>query len=163
MLPVEYVGLMRTRLYVIVFFEQPVTESLIKFLGLPFLLMFITVFLPDVDTADGISLILTIILTNVALLFTLPPTDEFTTAEMVIIFQSVFTLIVFFLHQYLSLTTYDIILFDSAAVIAAMIHVFFEYRNFRSMVSGIKDKIEEASTEIMSTNSYGYQELDTYV
>ena len=53
----------------------------------------LTVFLPKLDLASLVGTVLAVALTEVALLFVMPPTDDFTTAECVVNVQSLYVII----------------------------------------------------------------------
>ena len=74
-----------TRVYTIFFFETPYWENLFKYVILSTLLLQMTCFLPLLDVSNQVATLLAIVLTEVALLFVMPSTSEFTTAEAVIV------------------------------------------------------------------------------
>ncbi len=55
------------------------------------------VYLPEFDLADALATVFAVVFTLVALLFTLPPSPHFTTAEAVLLANSCYTVVLFFI------------------------------------------------------------------
>ena len=68
-------------------------ENFATYIVFSTIMMHLTVFLPKLELASLVGTVLAVALTEVALLFVMPPTDEFTTAECVVIVQSLYVII----------------------------------------------------------------------
>ena len=81
-----------TRIYTVFFFEAPWVENFVNYCVFSTLMLHLTIFLPRLDLASLIGTVLAVALTEVALLFVMPVTDEFTTAESVVLFQALYVI-----------------------------------------------------------------------
>ena len=81
-----------TRVYTVFVFEALWLENFAKYIVLSTIMMHLTIFLPKVGLASTVGTVLAVALTEVALLFVMPPTDELTTAESVIIVQVLYVI-----------------------------------------------------------------------
>lgn len=85
-----------TRVYTVFFFESEWAEDLLKYLLTSMLLVYMTVFLPFLKIQDLLATSLALILTEVALLFVMPPTMRFTTAETTIVIHMMYMFLLTF-------------------------------------------------------------------
>lgn len=81
-----------TRVYTVFFFEAPWLETFCTYIVFSTLMVHLTIFLPRLALGDLIGTALAIALTAVALLFVMPPSNEFTTAEIVVLLQALYVL-----------------------------------------------------------------------
>jgi hypothetical protein len=72
-------------------------QHCIKYVGLTLIFMNAMLYLPEIELADALATIFAVVFTLVALLFTLPTTSHFTTAEAVLLANACYTVILMFI------------------------------------------------------------------
>ena len=84
-----------TRVYTVFFFVTPFWESLFQYIVLSTMLLHATMFLPLFSIDNAFGTMLAIVLTQVALLFSMPDTKGvFTTAETVVVAHAIYFLVI---------------------------------------------------------------------
>ena len=144
-----------TRVYTTMFFDDISIESFCKFILLSIVLMNTTVFLPEMDIEDNFSAVLTIVLTEVALLFVLPESSDFTTAESVIVGHSMYMIAILFGIHLRNMSVEAVLICNAVVTVLTIIFTVCEYRNFVDLVARIKSKFKEG-TKLVGN----YSEID---
>lgn len=83
------------RVYSVFFFHADWKEDLFKFIVLSTFLSSFSIWVPRMEIGDGAATSLAIILAQVALIWVMPPTAEFTTSELIIACQIYFTMFLY--------------------------------------------------------------------
>ena len=139
-----------TRVYTVFFFEAKWVENFATYIVFSTIMMHLTVFLPKLDLASLVGTVLAVALTEVALLFVMPPTDEFTTAECVVIVQSLYVIIQAFVvglacDDEISGTTdcviqmWHMFIANMVVTVCTVAWCVLEYRRYKGLVRSIKD------------------------
>lgn len=144
-----------TRVYTTMFFDDTSIESFCKFILLSLVLMNTTVFLPEMGIEDNFGALMTIVLTEVALLFVLPESSEFTTAESVIVGHSIYMIAILFGIHAEDPSLETILISNAVVSVLTLIFVIIEYRNFMGLIARIKNKFKEGTNLVGS-----YMEID---
>lgn len=141
-----------TRVYTILFFEASWIEDTVKYIIVSLLLLNLTLFLPAMEVADLIAIVLAIALTEVALLFVMPHTNEVTTAESVLLGHATYVIAAGFVvglscnqsdpdDDTASEVSLKHMLFANAAMtLTTIAWCMKEYRAYRALVNIIKNK-----------------------
>eukprot|EP01084_Bolivina_argentea_P021454 39866_1 len=138
-----------TRIYTCLFFELNWFEDLFKYVLVSTILMYLLVFTADLEVGDLLATNLTLILTEVALLFVLPPTDDFTTTERVLTAHILIMVIITILTASNALTEELMILYIVLAVtISTFMFVFYEYKKYHNLVEKVKKKFYSNGSQI---------------
>ena len=142
-----------TRVYTVFVFEALWLENFSKYIVLPTIMMHLTVFLPKVKLASTVSTVLAVALTEVALLFVMPPTDELTTAERVIIVQVLYVISQAFVVGLVcddetfgtsecAVQMWHMAIANMVTTVCTVAWCLREYRKYRRLVCLIKDKFK---------------------
>ena len=155
-----------TRVYTVFFFETPYWENLFKYIILSTLLLHTAMFLPLLDLASMVGTVLSIVLTEVALLFVMPHTTEFTTAESVVVAHSVYMLILGYSvgvtqldgSATVPISSMTVVAIDCAITALTTGYVLHQFAKYKAMVRTIKAKFQ-SSHPLVGT----YGEIDSQI
>ena len=142
-----------TRVYTVFFFETPYWENLFKYIILSTLLLHTAMFLPGEPPSTIVSTVLSIVLTEVALLFVMPETGDFTTAESVVVFHSMYMLILGYTIAAATMlsgsseapvTPMTIVGVNVGITAVTLVYVMQQYAQFKKLVKTIKAKFQSS-------------------
>ena len=116
-------------------------------------MMHLTIFLPKVGLASTVGTVLAVALTEVALLFVMPPTDELTTAESVIIVQVLYVISLAFVVGLVcddetfgtsecAVQMWHMLIANVVTTVCTVAWCVREYRAYRRLVRLIKGKFK---------------------
>jgi len=128
-----------TRVYTCLFFESSYMENLFKYVILSTILLSLFLFTTELELDDLLQVDLALVLTEVALLFILRDTQEFTTSERVIVAHTISMIV-------MTILTAADVLHDSFLISCAIglimvgtfLFVLYEYHQFHRLVSKLK-------------------------
>eukprot|EP00933_Yihiella_yeosuensis_P050134 TRINITY_DN47899_c0_g1_i1.p1 TRINITY_DN47899_c0_g1~~TRINITY_DN47899_c0_g1_i1.p1 ORF type:complete len:379 (-),score=66.54 TRINITY_DN47899_c0_g1_i1:173-1309(-) len=138
-----------TRVYTVFFFESYHLENMFKYIMVSLFIVHVSCFCPFMELSDMMGTMLTLILTEVALLFTLSHSNEVTTAETIMIahinYMFMVTLVLG-IAQVLEKETETLEIFHTmvganmVVTILSMMYIFWEYSAFLRLVKAVKAK-----------------------
>jgi len=139
-----------TRVYTVFVFEAKWLENFAKYIVLSTIMMHLTIFLPKIKLASTVSTVLAVALTEVALLFVMPPTDELTTAESVIIVQALYVISQAFVVGLVcedetsecAVEMWHMLIANMVTTLCTVAWCLREYREYRRLVRKIKNKFK---------------------
>lgn len=137
-----------TRVYTVFFFTTPPTENLCKFVLLCMVMTNLSSFLPLLEMGDMLAIVLTIVLTQIALLFVMPHNQDFTLAETVISAHAIYVLllgifiaVLLWLEEEMIMTSYVVVV-NVAITVMTVAYVARQRWKFLQLVQTIKRKFQ---------------------
>ena len=139
------------RIYTAMFFMTPWLENFATFIIFSTIMLHLTMFLPKFELDAIIGTVLAVALTEVALLFVMPNTDEFTTAETVVVVQALYVIIQAFVvglvcddgiseTEVCVIQMWHILIANTVVTVCTAAWCVYEYRSYKRLVKKIKSK-----------------------